>query len=420
MAGSLQSNSDLALMRLQPLVQDSAWQCTHWNNLLQLGLPTGTDEDWKYTSLAKFNDVDFTSVKSTTVLSKSDVMLWKDDGYRLIFIDGKFASDLSDVIAGVEIQRFEQWLNSDESTNDAIRPEFTSELTDATAKDGLFITIAAKVTVDKPIYLLHFSNSKVGEVTSVRHHLRLEKLASCQLVEHHISSSDTQGVTLSRLSTTIADGARLEHIKLIEAGHEQYHLAHNDIKTGRDVNVSSSTFLLSGQLIRHQLSTELGDVGCDVSFNSLALPTSSECFDSRTFLHHSAPHCHSQQLHKIVGLGEGVGVFDGMIYVNQGAIKTDGQMDNHNLLLSTKSQVNSRPKLEIYADDVKCSHGATTGKIDPEQVFYLQARGIPKPLAEQMITKAFAAQVCEKVTLNNIRQYLLQHVTQKLECGNNV
>lgn len=418
MAGSLQNNFDHALMRLQPLVQNSIWQRGCWNNIMQRGSSAMTGEDWKYTSLAAFNDVDFTSVKPVTMLSTSNLALWRDDGYRLIFIDGKFSPDLSDVIVGVDIQGFDQWLESDHVIKDAIRPEFISELTDATAKDGLCIRIAAKVNVDKPIYLIHFSHSKAGEVTSIRHHLQLETLASCQLVEHHISSPDAQGVTLSRLSTSIADGARFEHIKLIEAASEQYHLAHNDIKTGRDVNVSSSTFLLSGQLIRHQLSTELGNAGCDVSFNSLALPTSSECFDSRTFLRHRAPHCHSQQLHKIVGLGEGIGVFDGMIYVNQGAIKTDGQMDNHNLLLSKTSQVNSRPKLEIYADDVKCSHGATTGKIDSEQVFYLQARGIPKPLAEQMITKAFAAQVCEKVTLANVRQYLLKQVTQKLEGEN--
>ncbi|SMY33174.1 Fe-S cluster assembly protein SufD [Photobacterium andalusiense] len=369
MVGSLQSNPDFSLMQLQPWVKNST--------------------------------------------------LWLDDGYRLVFVDGEFASELSDVIVGVDIRPFDQWLSCDQDSHDAARAEFIADLTDATVKGGLFITVTENVILDKPIYLLHFSDSKTGHVISIRHYLQLEKLASCQLVEHHISSADAQGTTLCRLSTTVADGARLEHVKLIEASHDQCHLAHNDIKTARDVNVSSSTFLLSGQLIRHQLSIDLGDVGCDVSFNSLALPTFGECFDSRTFLRHRAPHCHSQQLHKIVGLGEGVGVFDGMIYVDQGAIKTDGQMDNHNLLLSTKSQVNSRPKLEIYADDVKCSHGATTGKIDSEQVFYLQARGIPKQLAEQMITTAFAAQVCEKVTLANVRQYLLQQVTQKLE-GENV
>lgn len=423
MAGSLQNNIAPALMRLQSVAQDSMWQHKHWNNALQLGLPTVSHEDWKYTSLAKFGELDFTFTQSITSLPKSIATLWQDEGYRFIFINGKFAPDLSDTIAGVEIQGFEQWLNCREVIDsddvdvieDAVRPDFISELTDATAKDGVFITVAAKIKVNKPIYLLHFSDGKQGEVTSVRHHLQLEALASCQLVEHHISPPDAQGVTFSRLSTSIAGGARLEHIKLIEAGCEQYHFGHNDITVERDVTVSSSTFLLSGHLIRHQLSTDLCGAGCDVSFNSLALPTTDECFDSRTFLRHSAPHCQSHQLHKVVGLGEGTGVFDGMIYVNQGAIKTDGQMDNHNLLLSDKSQVNSRPKLEIYADDVKCSHGATTGKIDPDHVFYLQARGIPKPLAKQIITKAFAAQVCEKVTLNNVRQYLLRQVTQKLE-----
>ncbi len=398
MAGSLEHKITAVLSQLQASTQYAKWMQAHGHYRGPFTLLTRKSgafqksKDWKESVFAKMIEA-----------------LWNNDGYRLIFINGEFHSQLSDSIEGVDILRFEQ------GHNETVTPNAIAELVDAIAKDGLWINVPAKRHIDKPIYLLHFNDGKVGEVASVRHHIKVNEQSSCQLVEHHISLMDANGLTLSRLSTEIGDGAQFEHVKLIEEGRNQEHLAHNDMIIGRDANAKSSTFLLSGRFISHQLSGELCHPASEVSLNSLVLPMSGECFDTRTFLHHGAPHCQSEQLHKIVAQGESLAVFDGMIYVNQVAQKTDGQMNNHNLLLGEKSQVNTNPKLEIYADDVKCSHGATIGQIDPEQVFYLQARGISKLLAQQIIMKAFAAQVAGKVSMDNVRQYVLQRIEQRLE-----
>ncbi|MGF1764729.1 Fe-S cluster assembly protein SufD [Aliivibrio kagoshimensis] len=398
MDGSLEHEITAVFSQLQTSTQYSKWMQAHGHYRGPFTLPTRKSDgfqkskDWKESVFAKMIDV-----------------LWSNEGYRLIFINGEFHSHLSDSIEGVDVLRFEQWHNEISPLN-AI-----AELVDSIAKSGLWINVPAKLQLDKPIYLLHFNDGNAGEVASVRHHIKVNEQSSCQLVEHHISLMDANGLTLSRLSIDIGDGAQFEHVKLIEEGRNQEHLAHNDMIIGRDANAKSSSFLLSGRFISHQLSGELCHPASEVSINSLVLPMSGECFDTRTFLHHGASHCQSEQLHKIVAQGDSLAVFDGMIYVNQVAQKTDGQMNNHNLLLGDKAQVNTNPKLEIYADDVKCSHGATIGQIDPEQVFYLQARGISKPLAQQIIMKAFAAQVGDQVSIDNVRHYVLLRIEQRLE-----
>ncbi len=422
MAGSLTIDKPTPTQKLQDLVPNTLWHRAHWHDFVTQGLPTAKDEDWKYTAkaLERFLKRDYAVPQSLRMRDgQLETLLeayWQEESYKLVFINGRFSVRLSDWIPKVDVQCIEHRFDDLDFIHDsAVQSEVFAALTNATAQGGVTIDIPAKLEVDKPIHMIHYHSGYKGEVSSVRHHVTLGDLATCEIIEQHISLDHAEAVTLSRLTIDVGNGANVEHTKLVEEGPQQQHFGHNDIKLGRDANASSHTFMLTGQLIRHHTSGLLGHPGSHIEMNSLGIPGDDQKYDTRTYLRHQSAHCTSEQLHKMVGCQTGQGVFDGMIYVAEGALKTDGQMDNHNLLLSDHSRVDSRPKLEIYADDVKCSHGATTGQLDPDQIFYLQARGISKHEAEKIITHAFAAEVCDKVGHKGIRKFLHDRLNVQLE-----
>ncbi|MCG9777524.1 Fe-S cluster assembly protein SufD [Photobacterium damselae] len=420
MAGSLENKSASTLLNWQALVPDALDQQKHWKKVLELGLPTSCDEDWKFTPFNFLYELPWHDRVPLVQrrIPKDLSYLGSEDVYRMVFINGCWQKELSDSVCGVDISVLKgDDISTESLAVEQLDNEIVVELTEALKTQMVKFTVAPKVILDKPLCIIHYIDSFDGAVCAMRHHYQLGRLSQVKIIEHHMNLSEVfhKGVVFSNTSIEAQDGAQGEYIKIVEQGSEQLHLAHNHIVTNRDANVTSSTYLLSGKWIRHKTSSELGGENGVVEMNSLSLPARGQCFDSRTYLNHSVSHCRSHQLHKVVAVDDGKGVFDGLIYVSPGALKTDGQMDNHNLLIGDKAQINSQPKLEIYADDVKCSHGATTGQLDQEQIFYLQARGIKKEFAERMIIKAFAKEVCDLVSFEPIRRYLLDHVEKKLE-----
>ncbi|HDZ1034233.1 TPA: Fe-S cluster assembly protein SufD [Klebsiella pneumoniae] len=250
-----------------------------------------------------------------------------------------------------------------------------------------------------------------------RHHLALESGAEATIVEHYLSLNEQPHFTGGRLTMTVADNAHLQHIKLAFENARSYHFAHNDLLLGRDASAFSSSFLLGGQVLRHQTSTRLGGENSNLRLNSLAMPVKNEVCDSRTWLDHQVGYCTSRQLHKTIVSDKGRAVFNGLINVAPLALKTDGQMTNNNLLLGRLAEVDTKPQLEIYADDVKCSHGATVGRIDEEQLFYLRSRGIEQQAAQQMILYAFAAELTEAIRSDALREQVLARIGQRLPGG---
>ncbi|GLQ76264.1 Fe-S cluster assembly protein SufD [Vibrio penaeicida] len=417
MVGLSEKSRDVALTRLRSLAGQSSWQENSWQSLALWGIPNAKHEDWKYTPLDDFLALSHRAPAQNSIDSISfESISMSFDCYRLVFFDGKLISELSDDIPNTvikDINELDDAAQHQLSSN--INQEAFSALTDATATAGIYVQVGNDTQLEKPIYLFHLNSGGDGELCSYRHHVELSRLAECHVYEHHVSLKQGGGVTCSRLTANVSDGANFKHIKLIEESAEQHHFGHNDITLYRDSRATSHTFLLEGKLVRHNTSGILKGQGGEVEMNSLTLPKEDQVFDTRTYLRHKAAHCNSHQTHKVIGKDNGVGVFNGMIYVDKGAIKTDGQMDNHNLLLSEKSQINSKPQLEIYADDVKCSHGATTGQIDQSQVFYLQARGIPKAKAEKMITFAFAGELTDEIEHPEVQQHIIRRIEQKLD-----
>ncbi|AJI82526.1 cysteine desulfurase activator complex subunit SufD [Yersinia enterocolitica] len=393
----------------------SAEATAHWQQVLQLGFPSSKHEDWKYTPLERLlaHNFSFAPAAEVTAAQCDDLSLIKD-AHRVVFIDGLYAPELSDRDCGPY-----QLTPATENTPfpAAIRSEVLLHLTESLAQQRLHIRLPAGKHSDKPLYLLHISSGKGSEVVNTshyRHHLAIEASAQAEVIEHFVSLNEQPHFTGARLTISVGENAELSHCKLAFETPQSYHFAHNDLVLSRDARAKSYSFLLGAGLTRHNTSAQLNGEGATLSINSLLLPIGREICDTRTYLEHNKGYCESRQLHKTIVRERGKAVFNGMIKVAQHALKTDGQMTNNNLLLSKLAEVDTKPQLEIYADDVKCSHGATVGRIDAEQLFYLQSRGINQADAQQMIIFAFAAELTEAIHHASIRKVVLARIAQRL------
>ena len=381
-----------------------------WQQAIATGFAKPTDEDWRYTKLDDFFQLDFKlSIPSVVSAQQVQALALPLDSYLLVFVNGEYQSHLSSddlgpfTISELGIER-----------SPAIAAEIFQLISESFTRHPQHIRLAKNTMATKPLHFLHINNGD-GGMSHSYNNVSIEQGAQCVVIEQFVNLEPHQPSQFNgaRLVFNIADNSKLEHYKLC-LQESSYHFGHNDLHIGRDCQVSSMSFLLAGALIRHHCSAIHHGENSQLTINSLALPSGNQTYDSRSFLEHKVGHCHSKQLHKNIVQDQANAVFNGMIKVAKGALKTDGKMDNHNLLLSETCQINSKPQLEIYADDVLCGHGTTTGALNPEQIFYLQTRGINKVAAEQMITFAFAAQLSDAIKLPAVQSCVLAHISKKL------
>lgn len=391
------------------------WQNSQRLMMQQYGVPHHKHEDWKYTPLEQLHATNLSSaVRAACDQAKVDSVKLGMDCTRLVFVNGLFDPALSSSDLG-------QWQITGLDDNGianypCINPEAFSFLTDSMAKELLEISIADNQVATKPLYLLHVNTCSEGGMEHYSHRVSIGKSSAAKVIEHHVAIGSDQQKDLytSRLAFKVAQNAQLNHINFITQHSQTQHFSHNDIALGKDSRAQSYTFLLSGGLVRHNTSSRLNGENAELMINSLSLPVGDEIYDSRTYLHHQSAYCNSKQLHKTIAQDHASATFNGMILVSPEAIKTDGQMDNHSLLLSDNVAVNSKPQLEIYADDVKCSHGCTTGALNKDQLFYLMARGISKDEALKTLVYAFASEVLEDLPVEEVNGALLALIDTKL------
>lgn len=389
----------------------------HWREVLRLGLPHRKHEHWKYTPLDGLLSHEFVSANAQVDKATLAALALPIDSWRLVFIDGKFSAELSDAEWGpyqVDVNAASHHAEFPA----AVQPEVFLHLTESLAVERTLIHLAAGSQVKKPLYLLHISSgqTQASSLNTVhhRHHLNVERGASAQIIEHYVSLDDRAHFTGARLTINAGENSQIGHMKLAFEAAAGYHFAHNDLVLARDARVCSQSFLLGAGLTRHHTSARLNGEGTNLVMNSLIMPIGSEVCDTRTYLEHNQGYGESRQLHKTIVNDRAKAVFNGMIKVAPHALKTDGQMTNNNLLLGRLAEVDTKPQLEIYADDVKCSHGATVGRIDEEQLFYLRSRGITGQDAQQMIIFAFAAELTEAIGDESLRDVILQRIAQRL------
>ncbi|WP_319379865.1 Fe-S cluster assembly protein SufD [Thiomicrorhabdus sp.] len=387
------------------------------------GFPTQKDEDWQYTRLTGFLQNLF-AVGEVPSVTADQVAAYLPDFavFKLVFVNGRFQASLSDDVSqlpkGVRFNASADWLAADESASalfgkrDAIADEPFANLNSALMQDGFVLQLANNASLEMPLFVLFMHDGNQADYS--RNLVRLGENSEINWIERHVSLN---GVSFCSNVTLIdvAKHARANQIVMQQMDAQDYYFSNQYIEQAEN-SVFNSWFISTGsQVARHQNHLYMNGEHIESNQNSACLASAGQTVDSRTYTEHNEVAGLSRQLHKFVLFEQAVGVFNGMIRVDRKAQQTDGQMDNKNLLLSDKAKMDTKPQLEIYADDVQCSHGSATGQIDKNQIFYLQARGIHREDAIRMITEAFLLEPLEDLSKVAVRSWLMAELSHQLQ-----
>ncbi|HWQ95222.1 MAG TPA: Fe-S cluster assembly protein SufD [Gammaproteobacteria bacterium] len=432
----LARGSDLgSLLRATP---DSTPQGPGWLNRLrseaaaraaQLGLPTKRDEEWRYTDLAPLLNYSFEPVTPSPLLALADIerfIIPEAATSRLVFVDGVFAPGLSaldNLPAGLRVARLAEAWSSHEMMVHAhlsrlvnFQHDVFAALNTRSFSDGALILIGKDQRCPAPVHLLFIATSHDAPVViSPRCLVIAEPGSECTLIEDSVSLGDSVYFNNMVTEIAVAENAQVTHIKLQREAGSAFHIAHSGVTLARNGRYHSNTVTLGARLSRFNLSVTQTGEGAECTLNGLALITGQQLADTHSTIVHTQPHGTSRQLHKCIVDGAAHAVFNGKIVVQQNAQLTDAAQSSRNLLLSARAKVDTKPQLEIFADDVKCAHGATVGQLDSEEVFYLKSRGLDELAARNLLTYAFAAEVIAKIAVPSVVERLRHVVLEQTQ-----
>ncbi len=385
----------------------------------RLGFPTTRDEDWHYTSPAPIADSQFVAAVDRAAASLPDAAALAPFTFGgqwplLVFHNGRFAPHLSSLRAlpeGVRVMSLAQAAQDEpellqRSLGQAVAADRDgfSALNAAFAGEGTLIHVAKEMVSDTPVHLLHvFDAQGAGLMAHPRHVIVVERHAKATVLESFVGLADVRYFTNTVTEVFIEDGATLNHSRIQREATSAFHVGTIEARQGRDSHFVQFSFQTGGQLSRSNVYTVLNGDGCGTTLNGLYMLDAHQHGDHQTRVEHVAPNCFSREMYKGLLDGSSHGVFNGKVYVHPEAQKTDGKQTNNTLLLSEKAQIDTKPQLEIFADDVKCTHGATVGRIDEMALFYLKSRGIGPVLSKQLLMYAFAADVLETIENDALR-----------------
>jgi len=390
----------------------------------KVGLPSKRDEDWKYTDVSRLADL-LEAGSSHADIAIEGLGIADLDAYRMVFINGVFdeaQSNLPDGVSIVSLAALEASVSNEAAETlsklfqvSGDEPLFNGlmALNAAMASDGAAVCLADNSVLAKPLYMLHVSNQN----NVIRHGLMLGENAQAQVIEHFISTGDEKALSNCVTAVILKSGASLEHSRLQQEGEKQSHVARVEIKQFRDSSYTFHGIELGALLSRTDLVVSLSEPGASCKLNGLFVLGGRQHVDHHTRVDHEAPHCTSRENYRTVLDGRSHGVFNGKVVVHKGAVKTDSSQSNGNLLLSRHAEIDTKPELEIYNDDVKCAHGATVGQLDDKQLFYLRSRGISQEAAQELLTFAFADEILIAMSNQIVRSYVEKVAFAKLPHG---
>ncbi len=391
------------------------------------GFPTKKEEAWKYTSLNAILKHDYSVFpKEENVLEFKDVkkyFLHDLDTYKIVFIDGIYSSHLSETTH----DKIDVCLMSSALTRDKYRPvienyfnkiaskDGLSSLNTAFSKEGAYIYISKNKLADKPIQIIHFSTGKESsQLLQPRNLIVVEENSHVQIIERHQSLTDNPVLTNAVTEIFVDKRAVVDYYK-IQNDNENASLIDNTYIDQQAQSLASvHTFAFGGNLTRNNLNFFQKGEGINSVLNGITIIEGKQHVDHNTLVHHTEPNCESHQEYKGIFDEKATGVFNGKIIVNKEAQKTNAFQSNNNLLLSDKATINSKPQLEIFADDVKCSHGCTIGQLDENALFYMRSRGIGEKEARALMMYAFANNVLESVKIPQLKSRINKLIANKL------
>ena len=397
----------------------------------ELGFPTTHDEDWRFTNVAPLAKLSFkpmfeSAADATAKSALGNYIFAHVPGLRLVFVNGHYSATLSVVRglpAGVKVSNLAAALASDSAfiEKQLGRCALTegnsfAALNQAFFLDGGFVHVPAGVSIVEPIQFIFVSTAKQsGETIQPRNLIVIGAGSKATVIESYISAENTAYFTNVVTEIVAGDNAVLEYVKFQDESADAFHLATIAAELGRASKVSIHSFALGAKLSRTNIRANLAGEGLECILNGLYLTHDEQLADHHMVVEHAQPHCASHEYFNGILDDKSKGVFHGRIFVRPLAQKTDAKQTNKNLLLSDDATVDTKPQLEIYADDVKCTHGATVGQLNEESIFYLRSRGLGKDTARRMLIHAFAGEIIARVKCDSVREELDKIVWERLE-----
>jgi len=426
-----ENNYQVAFRELRELSPTAPWlelvRSSAMDKFEQLGFPSVREEDWKYTNLATLAKESFLPATSGDHLDSGDLSRFafpETTGAHLVVVNGFLRDELSetstlgdvvatDLFGAVADARYNKVVRKYLALNAGYHNNGLMALNTAFLRSGVFVYIPKNVKLETPLQIT-FIGGTANSVSFPRVLVIAEENSSATLIENFVSGGEERYFTNAIAEIVLKDGAHLEHYRLQRENKKAFHISTTTAELGRASRYDTTSINLGAQLSRHDVSVVMDHEGAETSVDGLYMVDSDQHTDTHSVIDHKQPHCTSHQLYKGILDGNARAVFNGKIFVREGAQKTDAMQTNKNLLLSEKARVDTKPQLEIYADDVKCAHGAAVGQIEPEELFYLETRGIGPELGRSLLTYGFAEEVIAKIELESIRAELDQIVLKQL------
>jgi Fe-S cluster assembly protein SufD len=391
----------------------------------RLGFPTTRDEDWRFTNVAPIADGKFEPADGSFAPAPEHRDRYLVPGLAgpvLVFVDGRLAPELSRLEAlppGVTLEnlgqvaangRLERHLAAHAPFD---QRSFTS-LNTALFPDAAIVEVRSNTVVEDPIQLLFLSSGRTGTASFPRALVLVGEASQVRLVESYGSADEGRSLTNAVTEVVAGPAAVVDYYRLLRESGRAYHIGLTQLRVARAANVSSHNVVLGGLIARHDATVVLADEGAESTLNGIYLADGEALVDNHTEVDHAMPHGASHELYKGILGGRARAVFNGRIKVRPDAQKTDAKQTNKTLLLSNAAQINTKPQLEIFANDVRCTHGATVGQLSADALFYLRARGIGLAEARAMLVHAFAGEVLERMALEPVRELLDRLIAERL------
>jgi Fe-S cluster assembly protein SufD len=427
--------ADFRTIEQEPGTKEVPWLASlrksAMESFAELGFPTTRLEAWRFTNIAPLAQIPFrlaSAVDGAADVAEKLERVFIQGAARLVFVNGCFNPSLSsvtDLPEGVTAASLQQVIGSANRTleehlgryADTAREPFVA-LNTAFLRDGAFVQVAPGVAMERPVHLIYVRGQGAKDTASHPRTLVLVgRSAQALVIESHISLAEEAYFTNAVTELIAGEDACIEHLKTQEESELAFHVANVVAHQGRSSRLLAHSISLGAQLARHDIRSVLAGEGAECTLNGLYQVRGRQHVDHHTTLDHAMPHCGSREYYRGVLDGKSSAVFNGAIIVRKDAQKTDAIQSNKNLLLSADATINTKPELQILADDVRCTHGATVGQLDPDALFYLRARGIGLEAARHLLTRAFANDVIARIHCTPARERLEATLLSRLSAG---
>jgi Fe-S cluster assembly protein SufD len=388
-----------------------------FQRFLALDFPTTRLEEWKYTSVAPIANTAFTPAglmpASLTALELGRYTFSESECCQMVFMNGRFSPQLSCLQSIPRNARVQSLASALEGDADPLEPYLGRlaecqdnafvALNTALVSDGAYIFVPPGMILREPIHLLHLSLGDSATMSHPRSLIVLGNGAQATVIESYVGLRDAAYFTNAATEVSLGKNAVLDHYKLQRESESSYHIAALHVRQEKQSTFSTHSISLGGSLVRNNVTAVLNGEGCDCTLNGLYVTKGKQHADTFTVIDHAKPNCTSRELYKGILDDQSTGAFNGRIIVRPDAQKTNSKQTNKNLLLSDNALVNARPQLEIFADDVKCTHGATIGRLNEDELFYLRSRGIAEKQARTLLTYAFANDILSAMKVKPVQ-----------------